>query len=124
MFDGTRYMVRLLSEVINDMQVFFIILSYSTLAFTFILYLNEAKLRFGQYLTVSYRLNLGDFNTDFEKPFDWTIFFFATVINPLIMLNLLISIMGNTYARVKEGNDIANFQELTEMILEIEKLIF
>ena len=32
--------------------------------------------------------------------------------------------MGNTYARVKEGNDIANFQELTEMILEIEKLIF
>ena len=117
-------MVRLLSEVINDMQVFFIILSYSTLAFTFILYLNEAKLRFGQYLTVSYRLNLGDFNTDFEKPFDWTIFFFATVINPLIMLNLLISIMGNTYARVKEGNDIANFQELTEMILEIEKLIF
>ena len=90
----------------------------------FILYLNEAKLRFGQYLTVSYRLNLGDFNTDFEKPFDWTIFFFATVINPLIMLNLLISIMGNTYARVKEGNDIANFQELTEMILEIEKLIF
>lgn len=124
MFDGTRYMVRLLSEVINDMQVFFVILSYSTLAFTFILYLNEGEMLFGEYLTVSYRLDLADFNTEGFKPFDWIIFFFATVINPLVMMNLLISIMGSTYERVKEGNDIANLQELTEMILEIEKLMF
>ena len=124
MFEGTRYMVRLLSEVISDMQVFFIILSYSTLAFTFILFLNNENISFATYLTVAYRLNLGDFETDYDDVFDWVIFFFATVINPLIMLNLLISIMANTYSRVKEGNDIANFQELTEMILEVEKLMF
>lgn len=123
MFEGTRYMVRLLSEVIADMQVFFIILSYSTIAFTFIFYLKKAGPAFGMHLTVSYRLDLGDFSTSEYDHFDWVIFFFATVINPLIMLNLLISIMGNTYGRVKESNDIANFQELTEMILEIEKLM-
>lgn len=124
MFEGTRYMVRLLSEVINDMQVFFIILFYSTLAFTFIFYINEGNMGFAQYLTLSYRLDLADFVTDDYKGFDWVIFFLATVINPLVMLNLLISIMGTTYERVKEGNDIANFQELTGMILEIEKLMF
>ena len=40
------------------------------------------------------------------------------------MLNLLISIMGDTYSKVQESNDIANYQELTEMIIEIEKLMF
>jgi WD40 repeat protein len=125
MFDGTRYMVRLLSEVIKDMRVFFIILFYSTLAFTFIFYLRSPGPGFfGDFLTVSYRLNLGDFDADYTETFDWIIFFLASVINPLIMLNLLISIMGDTYGKVQETNDIANFQELTEMIMEIEKLMF
>ena len=70
MFDGTRYMVRLLSEVIKDMKVFFIILFYSTLAFTFIFYLRNPGSSFGIFLTVSYRLNLGDFDTDYEEAFD------------------------------------------------------
>ena len=124
MFEGTRYMVRLLSEVISDMQVFFVILSYSTLAFTFVLFLNNDQFNFYVYLTRAYRINLSDFEDDYVDFFDWIIFFFATLINPLIMLNLLVSIMANTYKRVKEWNDIANFQELTEMILEIEKLMF
>ena len=124
MFDGTRYMVRLLSEVIKDMKVFFVILFYSTIAFTFIFYLRDTAISFSEFLTVSYRLNLGDFDADYTDPFDWIIFFLATVINPLIMLNLLISIMGDTYGRVQETNDIANYQELTEMIIEIEKLMF
>lgn len=40
------------------------------------------------------------------------------------MFNLLIFIMGDTYFKVQESNDIANFQELNEMIIEIEKLMF
>lgn len=122
-FEGTRYMVRLLSEVISDMKIFSVILAYSTVAFTFILFLNDKKYGFGDYLTIAYQINLGNFTDDYEDLFDWIIFFFATMINPLIMLNLLISIMANTYSRVKEGNDIANFQELAEMILEVEKLM-
>ena len=106
------------------MKVFFVILFYSTIAFTFIFYLRDTAISFSEFLTVSYRLNLGDFDADYTDPFDWIIFFLATVINPLIMLNLLISIMGDTYGRVQETNDIANYQELTEMIIEIEKLMF
>jgi WD40 repeat protein len=124
MFDGTRYFVRLLTEVIKDMKVFFVILFYSTFAFTFIFFLRTGDLSFSEYITVSYRLDLGDFTAEYTEIFDWVIFFLATTINPLIMLNLLISIMGDTYSKVKESNDIANFMELTEMIIEIEKLMF
>jgi WD40 repeat protein len=124
MFNGTRYMVRLLSEVIKDMREFFVVLFYSTLAFTFVLLLRKPDHTFSEYLGISYRLDLGDFDADYATLFDWVIFFLATMINPLIMLNLLISIMGDTYAKVQESNDIANYQELTEMIIEIEKLMF
>ena len=117
-------MVRLLSEVIKDMREFFVVLFYSTLAFSFILYLRNPSLTFSQYLIISYKLDLGYFNTDYTALFDWVIFFVATMINPIVMLNLLISIMGDTYSKVQESNDIANYQELTEMIIEIEKLMF
>ena len=32
--------------------------------------------------------------------------------------------MSDTYSKVQETNDIANYQELTEMIIEVEKLMF
>jgi hypothetical protein len=124
MFDGTRYMVRLLAEVIKDMREFFVILLYSTLSFTFIFLLRTPGTGFIDNLTKSYRLDLGDFDSDYTSVFDWIILFLVTMINPIIMLNLLISIMGDTYGEVQENSVIANFQELTEMIIEIEKLMF
>ena len=117
-------MVRLLSEVLKDMRVFFVILFYSTLAFSFILFLRNGNTGFSQSLTLSYKLDLGDMEGDYSVLFDWVIYFLASIINPLIMLNMLISIMGDTYSNVQQSNDIANYQELTEMIIEIEKLMF
>lgn len=124
MFTGTRFMVRLLGKVIMDMRVFFTILSYSTIGFTFIFYLRNPTTPFLLYLTTSYRLDLGDFNTDYTVVFDWIVFFLATMINPMIMLNLLISILSDTAARVAAGNYVANLQELTRMIIEFEKVMF
>ena len=70
MFDGTRYMVRLLSEVIKDMREFFVILFYSTTAFSFIYFLRNPEMKFSECLTMSYRLDLGDFDADYTKVFD------------------------------------------------------
>lgn len=124
MFDGTRYMVRLLGMVILDMRVFFMILTYSTVGFAFIFYLRNPQTDFFIYLMTSYRLDLGDFNTDYTAVFDWVVFFFATMINPMIMLNLLISILSDTAANVSADNYVANLQELTRMIIEVEKVMF
>lgn len=40
------------------------------------------------------------------------------------MLNLLISLMSDTYARVNEGIVVADSKELTEMITDCELLLF
>ena len=124
MFTGTRYMVRLLGMVILDMRVFFTILAYSTVGFSFIFYLRNPEPGFFIYLMTSYRLDLGDFSTDFTVVFDWVVFFLATMMNPMIMLNLLISILSDTAARVSADNYTANLRELTKMIIEIEKVMF
>ena len=56
----------------------------------------------------SYRLSLGDFeiagsfveNTDYILIF-WCIFFIATLISLLIILNMVIAVMGGTFGRVE-----------------------
>ena len=52
---------------------------------------------------MSYRVNLGDFDLDGYDWVSWVFFILATLVNQVIMLNLLISIMGDTYDRVQEG---------------------
>jgi hypothetical protein len=125
MFDETRYMVRLIIQVIIDIQTFFFILFYATFAFAFVYYMRDPEGQpFPMYLTQAYRLDLGDFETDLTEAFDWIIFFVATLINPLIMLNLLIAIMSDTAAAVAEIDDICNLREMAEMIMDIEKVMF
>ena len=133
LFDETRYMINLLNEVFKDMTSFLILLFYSTFSFALIYFImvnnlksnsNEKTEDFSTYIATAYLLNLGDFATDNYGLFEWIIFFFASVINPLIMLNLLISIMGDTYGRVKEEKETADLKELTQMVIEGEYLMF
>lgn len=134
LFDETRYLINLLSEVFKDMTSFLILLTYSTYSFALIYFImvnniltfsnHEEPKPFSEYIAVAYLLNLGDFDTDSYGAFEWMIFFFASVINPLIMLNLLISLMGDTFGRVKEGQEIADIKELTGMVIEGEYLMF
>ena len=124
MFDKTRYMVRLIIQVIIDITTFFFILFYATLAFAFVFYIRNPSKSFPIYLTVAYRLDLGDFETNIKETFDWFLFFVSTMINPLIMLNLLIAIMSDTATAVAEIDDICGLKELAEMIIDIEKILF
>ena len=136
LFNNTRYMINLLSEVIKDIKSFLILLTYSTYSFALIYFImvnNIMRYRdpenyepgtFSEYMQNAYLLNLGNFSTDNYEAFEWMIFFFASVINPLIMLNLLISIMGDTFGRVKEEQAIADMKELTEMVVEGEYILF
>ena len=125
MFDNTRYMVRMIIQVIVDISTFFVMLFYSTLAFAFVFYLrNPFEQSFPMFLTQAYRLDLGDFETSLTEPFDWFMFFISTLINPLIMLNLLIAIMSDTAAAVAEIDDICGLREMAEMIIDIEKVMF
>lgn len=67
---------------------------------------------------------MGDFDTTDYDWAQWTIFILASAINPIIMLNLLIAIMSDTYDKVQESVEVADNKELSEMILEVETMMF
>ena len=131
-FERTRYLIKLIMEASVDIVAFFILLFYTTVAFALVMQSldldknipPEDELNLFQFFLNSYKQNLGDLPDDPVSFLTWILFFIITIINPVIMLNLLISIMGDTYGRVKEGKVIADSRELSEMILEVETLMY
>jgi len=84
-------------------------------------YTNPEGLRFWDYFLNAFKLNLGELNTtEAQGILGWSLFVIVSIINPVIMLNLLISIMGDTYGRVKESRIVADSRQLAGMILEVE----
>ena len=66
----------------------------------------------------------GDFDTESYDPGMWILFVIASIFMPLVMLNLLIAIMSDTYERVSNTMTEADGNELNELILEQEKMLF
>lgn len=125
-FSKTRYMINLLIEIFKDIRSFVILLFYTTFAFSIMFYANEenSDLKFGDYLSSSYTINLGAFETDNYDSLQWLIFCLATLVNPIIMLNLLIAILGDTFSNVQDNMIVADKKELAEVILDIESLMY
>lgn len=63
---------------------------------------------------------LGGFDTEDNTISDWLLFIIATFLMPLVMLNMLIAIMSDTYSRVMSELVPSDYMELNEMILEQE----
>jgi WD40 repeat protein len=122
---NTRYYVNLIYEVIFDIIPFLTILFYSTVAFSLIFrsLMKEDDTSFN-YLKVSWEINVGGFTTSSYNALMYLAFFLNTVLNPIIMLNLLISIMSNTYKKVNKQVIVADSKELAGMILEGELMYF
>ena len=112
-------------EATIDIIAFFIILGYSTVAFSLIY--KTLPSYAGDYFSVcfsrSFKLNLGELDADQDSALGLIVFFIVSIINPIILLNLLISIMSDTFARVKEGKITADSRELANMILEVEGIM-
>jgi WD40 repeat protein len=125
MFKTTRYMINLLAEVLNDIKSFLLILLYSTVSFSFIFYVTKKDDGYNHYLNVLYDISLGGIPYDYnEKAFEFILLTVAVIINPIVMLNLLISIIGDTFDRVQSRTVIADMKELSQIIIEIEQLLF
>jgi hypothetical protein len=73
-----------------------------------------------------YLLMYGDFQGSYTSynVAEWLLFILATIVIPLIMLNLLIAIMSDTYERVTTGMVEADGKELNSLILEQESIMF
>lgn len=126
-FSPTRYLINLLFEVLTDIPAFLVIFFYTITAFSFIFYsLLEDNRDQNFYVTFvdTYSTTLGNTSTEGYSQLEWLFYVLITLFNFIIMLNLLISILSDTYNRVKEQEIIADGQELASMILEVELMLF
>jgi len=80
----------------------------------FLAYLDSASFTF--------QLLLGQFDTSTFNPdtiiFSWIFFVIATVLLIIVMLNLLISIISNTYSRVSSQQNEMMYGEFARLIYE------
>lgn len=55
--------------------------------------------------------------------FTWGIFYLCTVLNTIIMLNLLVAIISESFARINQEKEQASYQEKCDIIAENTYLI-
>jgi hypothetical protein len=74
-----------------------------------------------------YRMVLGDFDTNefgsIAKGYVWILFILCTLFNMIIMMNLLIAIISESFANVTSVSEQAGFQEMADIICENTYLI-
>ena len=121
-YDDTRYLIQLIQNIIVDIKSFAIILTYSTFSFSVIDMVQSNNTQgYSSFLKQAFMVNLGEINIDGNKSgLTWIILALMGILNLIILLNMLISIMGDTFSRTKENSEIANYEEIAQMVLEIE----
>lgn len=100
-FRTTRYLFAMIIECLKDMRAFIILMIYALLAFDFMFMNSDIDLGPMDGMAFSFLVALGDWDADGFNFGQWVTFMLATVIMLVIMMNLLISIIGDTFERVQ-----------------------
>jgi hypothetical protein len=132
LFDSVRYLTALIFEVLHDMLSFIILAGYSLVGLSLMLfacsYSNEQE-NYINFLGFTYMTTIGEYSSFGKDIQDFPslgvmIFTLTSIINTIVMMNLLISIIGDTFDRVQQGRNVTDFKELISMILEMETLMY
>lgn len=114
-FKSYGYLIRLLILVIDDMRTFMAVFFFTIVAFSdSLLTIAKGNTEENMFVTstvdsilYTYRITLGDFNVEefgnVAVVLVYALFILCTVFNTIVMLNLLIAIISDTYANVKEN---------------------
>jgi WD40 repeat protein len=128
LFDGTRYYVRLILRAMGEMRFFIIMLFYSTIAFGVMFSVSRTgeSFSFKNLWMDSYRLNFGSFDSqdDYELGIETLGYMLATLMNVILMLNLLISLLGDSYEQFQLERQVIDYTEKVVIIQEIQQMIF
>lgn len=134
-FKSYGYLTRLLMMVISDMSTFLVVLFITIVAFsdTFLTLSNgnpeheKFVYSFTDSIIYVYRIVLGDFDVSkfgqVAVPLCYGLFILCTIFNTIVMLNLLIAIISETFSHVKENAVNASYQEMAAMIAENSYII-
>ena len=125
-FGSTRFYVRLIIRAVVDVIPFIFIYFYTTISFGMMFWSSDVNSRQDDFLAIwrsPYELGMGAFNNSDNPDLSYLYFMFTSVINVIIILNLLISVLGNSYDKFQaESFELASI-EMTELVLEIETIL-
>ena len=69
-----------------------------------------------------YKIALGDFDTDifgdYHPGISWLFFVLATFLLQIVLINLLISIVADTFSNIKSNYHVIMYQDMLHMIIE------
>jgi WD40 repeat protein len=121
-----RHYVRLVKSAIEDSFYFLLIFFYTTFSFGVLYFIsNDTEKDVFSIWTAAYELNMGEISrANSENVWTYVYFFLASVINVIIMLNLLISILGDTFDSFQLNADQMDYFEMAELVYETESLMF
>jgi len=103
-FSNLRYLINMIIQIIKDMLSFMIVLVYWIIGISMMFYIfvkaadSTGTTTFVTTLKYTYRLSYGDFNVDDYTSAEWLVFILVSIFIPLILFNLVIAIMGDTYS--------------------------
>lgn len=133
-FENTGYLIRSLIEVTKDMWVFLIVLAVAILGYADAFFSTSNSLLydddhepfieggFADALAFSYNLMLGDWDTGNFDWFSWVLFITASMLEMIIMLNLLIAIISATFERVTAEQIAYTYSERVSLIADMYSL--
>lgn len=137
-FSATGYLIRMIYEVITDMIAFMIVLALSCVALADAYFSvtnaerEEGALSFAKFQNAfkfMYLQTLGEFYAPDEmgmedwSPALWILFFISSMVNLIVMLNLLIAVISETYSRVNEKKNEYDYKEKIALVDDINLYI-
>ena len=124
-FKAYGHLIRMIGQVFADMRFFMVILFVLIIAFSDAFYsesnsLPEDDRYIGNFffaITFSYETALGALETDnFQGFVPWLLFFAVTIFNLIVMLNLLIAIISETFDKVTATKEQEAMLQLAQVI--------
>ena len=123
-FDQTRHYTKLIIRSVFESIYFLMIFFYSTIAFGVLYFSTQygEMTRFSIW-RIPYELNNGSFENTSNFTLEYMTFILASIVNVIIILNLLISILGDSFESFQNESEEIDCLEMAEMVVEIETLM-
>ena len=122
-FESTRYYIWLIQEVIRDIRGFLGILFYFVVAYCAMIG-TTTNSSFLEILKTSYDVLLGEFEGAEYDNLQWVVFMLGSLLNLVIMLNLLISIISDSFDRINFEKKESDTRIRLKLIIEVENCLF
>ena len=127
--DQLRRFIRMIFEIIRDGASFTVVIFTYMFAFTTLMYQSrklsddDENLDFSSVALETYTFAIGNYDTSNYSGVTMPFFIMGTILMPLILLNMLIALMGNTYNAATENAVAIDTKEKISMISEIASTV-